>query len=369
MTRTGRRAGTRARGASAVQYMVIVALVLGAIAGAVRVYGASIESGSGKLATHVKTQGGGGAMPAHDLTSALNGLGEGSPTDPVPSSNPDDPVEADPAALLDRVPTLGDDEEPPPAEQEEPPVDYDAPRRALIRGVPFVRGEGHRTPVHPADVSQGAIANCYFIAPLASIAHRVPGLLQSGIIRNPRGNGYLVRLFVDGRARWVPVDSRFPVNDDGQPIYAQPGQSSPRGQELWVMLYERAFASVGGGYNGIGHGGNAAAALEMLTGQPSTSHDPARMSFRTFAAYVNHGYAVVAGTPEKSDHELFKNDTLATWHAYWVESVDVRRGTVTLRNPWGWQEAPITLTWAEFRQVFGSVMTNPITPRAPARQR
>lgn len=40
-----------------------------------------------------------------------------------------------------------------------------------------------------------------------------------------------------------------------------------------------------------------------------------------------------------------------------VESVDRDKQTVTVRNPWGWGEKPVTLSWDDFKQGFGTVYT------------
>jgi hypothetical protein len=255
---------------------------------------------------------------------------------------------------------------------------YDNVKYGKIAGFPFVKGKGHATAVHPADVSQGQIADCYFMAALAAVAAGNPATLR----RNLRGlpgnydkealkkgakvtDKFAVKLFKGGKWVTYQLDDRFPVNKRGKPLYARPGQTAGKYglPELWPMLYERAYAKANGNYTAIGNGGEVADAMRMLTGQPSTTHTPSKMTIQKLDAFVRAKYAVAAGTPEKSDGALFKDDTLATWHTYWVESVDVKRKTVTLRNPWGYSRGPIEVKWSDFKKSFDAVTTNPIYAR------
>ena len=130
------------------------------------------------------------------------------------------------------------------------------------------------------------------------------------------------------------------------------------------MLIERAYARVNGGFNAIGHGGDPGEALTSLTGLPSEYAEPKAQTIEQLSRRLLGGQVVIVGTPEKSDLELFKNDTLATQHAYWVERVDLVAGTVTVRNPWGWDLAPITLSFEDYQKHFEVAISNPVT-RAP----
>jgi hypothetical protein len=257
---------------------------------------------------------------------------------------------------------------------------YDDVKFAKVAGIPFIHGTGHAHAVHPADVAQGRIGDCYFVASMAAIAATQPQVLRRNLRVKP-GNfhpewlkkgikitdKFEVDLYDASKGKWVTykLDDRFPVNKDGKPLYVRTGQVAKKFNlpELWPALYERAFAEQHGGYEAIGHGGTRGAALRALTGQPSTSHTPTKMSIETLDRYVRAKYAVTAGTYSSSSHKLFKDDTLVTQHAYWVESVDVKNQTVSVRNPWGYNRGAIEIKWADFKKVFYDVTTNPVVAR------
>ena len=130
------------------------------------------------------------------------------------------------------------------------------------------------------------------------------------------------------------------------------------------MLYEKAWAQYkgGGDYAKI-VGGHSSDVFEAMTGTSSNWHRTTGlwdMSFSTLADHLDAG-PVVAATPSKGDSkkiQLFKDSVLYADHAYWVESVDRDKETVTVRNPWGWNEKPITLDWADFKKGFPIIYVN-----------
>jgi hypothetical protein len=145
-------------------------------------------------------------------------------------------------------------------------------------GVAFVRGAGEdASGVNAYDVVQGAIGDCFFLSPLMSVARLNPGRIAR-MIRGPVGqtavgaNIYEVTLYVPEDGDWEPrtfrLDDRFPSDASGRPVYAQYGDMSGQGPELWVMLMEKAWAAARGSYENI-HFGSAADGLRALTGEDS----------------------------------------------------------------------------------------------------
>jgi len=78
----------------------------------------------------------------------------------------------------------------------------------------------------------------------------------------------------------------------------------------------------------------------------------------------NNQQAIIFGTPDPSDPSVnqpaFINKQLQPKHAYYVSHIDQQRNWVTLRNPWSWDESPVTVDYADLEQVFNVVITNPI---------
>ena len=68
-------------------------------------------------------------------------------------------------------------------------------------------------------------------------------------------------LFKDGQARQIVVDDNFPYADNG------PKFSKSHGNELWVLLLEKAYAKMYGSYEKI-EAGATGKAIRDLTGSP-----------------------------------------------------------------------------------------------------
>ena len=76
---------------------------------------------------------------------------------------------------------------------------------------------------------------------------------------------YLVRLCIQSQWREVVVDDWFPCQGEPpKPLFMH----NKHGEELWMMLIEKAWAKVYGSYAMIS-GGDATWALRNLTGAPS----------------------------------------------------------------------------------------------------
>lgn len=101
---------------------------------------------------------------------------------------------------------------------------------------------------------------------LASLAER-PALIERLIMTkdyNDRGL-YRIRLCKNGEWHEVVVDDYFPCYPNGGPIFSKCGAN-----EMWVLLLEKAYAKLHGGYKNL-TGGAPFEALADLTGCPTTS--------------------------------------------------------------------------------------------------
>jgi len=74
-------------------------------------------------------------------------------------------------------------------------------------------------------------------------------------------------LYINGEKKTVVVDDYFPYNDDKNVwAFSRPSQ----GNEIWVLILEKAWAKVYGSYSRI-EIGDCGEALTPLTGCPSQS--------------------------------------------------------------------------------------------------
>jgi hypothetical protein len=166
--------------------------------------------------------------------------------------------------------------------------------------------------VHPSDVYQGYIKNCWLCASLAALAlqpDRVINLFTSRC--NPALGFYEVRFNSCGRWKSVSVDDSFPlVSRRGLGATLICSRPAPRcavatqttsqchadvslwsHREGWVMLLEKAFAKAHGGYSSL-QNGYGSEALQGLTGFPaecfpfSIPHVRARVESGEFSQFV-----------------------------------------------------------------------------------
>lgn len=129
--------------------------------------------------------------------------------------------------------------------------------------------------INPNDICQGALGDCWLLAAMSCMAEHYGAIEQLFLTRerNPRGK-YQVRLF-DGTLdppRWVnlTIDDHVPCDkaaheqhDKFKPLFTQ-----PKGDELWVLLLEKAFAKLCGSYASL-EGGSTIWALRAMTGDPA----------------------------------------------------------------------------------------------------
>lgn len=147
----------------------------------------------------------------------------------------------------------------------------------VVSGQLFTQGAGDEHDVDMNDVRQGLIGDCYFVAVLAAIARVRPDLIRDMVRDNGDGTytvTFQIRqgfsgLFGAYSDKTVTVDGTF-WQSDGSPIYAGPGDSGPDGAELWVMVIEKAWAELHGGYGEITGGNVDGNARTALTGTPPT---------------------------------------------------------------------------------------------------
>jgi len=99
---------------------------------------------------------------------------------------------------------------------------------------------------------------------LASLAE-MPYLVERLFITQKYNDEGLYRVKLCKNGVWVEVtiDDYFPCTEDGGPIF-----SSANGNELWVLLLEKAYAKVHGNYYTL-RGGWANQGMMDLTGSPT----------------------------------------------------------------------------------------------------
>lgn len=116
--------------------------------------------------------------------------------------------------------------------------------------------------IDPNDILQGGLGDCYFLAAIASIANKSQRLERIFLTKQYNTEGiYVVALCVNGIWEDVVMDDRFPCRRLSKDIAFNGSKSD----ELWVMLLEKAWAKLHGGYLNIA-AGLTREALRDLTG-------------------------------------------------------------------------------------------------------
>ena len=194
--------------------------------------------------------------------------------------------------------------------------------------------------IEPNDIKQGGVGDCYFVSALAAISE-FPNLIYQ-IFRtkeiNPKGF-YEIILFIDGEWQIVFVDDYFPVTK-GTNLLSFAGSV---GNELWVLLLEKAWAKVNGGYSNI-HGGSSKDVFLVYTGFAS-------LFLPHYGLPIDELWNVIKMADdsnkimcaESRGHNL-GNEGIVAHHVYSLISAKskVQDGQelrlLKLRNPWGFLE-------------------------------
>jgi calpain-15 len=195
--------------------------------------------------------------------------------------------------------------------------------------------------IDPNDISQGALGDCYLLCCLATLAER-PKLVERLIITEQfnQVGCYAIWLCDAGTWRSVIVDDYFPCN----PKTGLPAFTKSNGPELWVLLLEKAYAKLFGGYDVI-EGGLPQYALKDLTGAPyesKESSDPDVM-WDFIKKSDEKNYLLTCYSKSTEIREQKNPLGIVSGHAYSIldakEILD-KNGSISdrivqIRNPWG----------------------------------
>lgn len=217
--------------------------------------------------------------------------------------------------------------------------------RDIFKDQPFYVFNG----INPQDIQQQAIADCYFLGALATLATQ-PGLVRRLFdIEEPNDYGvYAIWLNINGTWREFVIDDYFPVVGPGQLAFVKPTHDQ---REIWVMLLEKAYAKAYGGYYKLNLG-RAGEALRDLTGAPSYGYimsecrsDATRREKvwdKLVSAFQNNYLVCASSQHTGTGTENKLQNGLLTDHVYSIldlQEVFDNRGKaariIQLRNPWG----------------------------------
>jgi hypothetical protein len=204
--------------------------------------------------------------------------------------------------------------------------------------------------IHIDDVMQGFIGNCYFLSSLAAMTELPQLIIQLfKTLTIPENGCYEIAVRLHGQWKIVIVDDYFPCHiKTRKPLFAK-----PRDCEIWVMILEKVWAKVNGGYmNTIA--GSSSDVLNSFTSFPmSTLHHQKfvksqnEKSLDILWDLINNseleGYIMTCDSKEITDDESASTGiipghafTISTTREGFINNTRVR--LLNIRNPWGYKE-------------------------------
>lgn len=203
--------------------------------------------------------------------------------------------------------------------------------------------------IDPNDINQGALGNCWFLAAIAALAEN-PALIKHLFITKEYNEKGLYQLRICKGGEWVKVtvDDYIPCYYSGGPMFCRAS-----GDELWVLLLEKAYAKVHGNYVQL-RAGFVSHGMSDLTGAPCREYKfpKERQVYESIKDYANdlwgkltsadgRGWIMCAGTPgvDKFTEGGGPNEDhgIVPGHAYSVIACKEHKGVrlMNVRNPWG----------------------------------
>ena len=192
------------------------------------------------------------------------------------------------------------------------------------------------------DIIQGGLGDCYFLSAVAALCSN-PQFIEKLFFFKEKSDEHCYGCYFRVNGIWKLV-----LVDDYIPCYGTWGKnfafSSTNGNELWVILLEKAWAKLNGNYARV-IGGDPHEIFEVFTNAycekikfKNTSKD------KLWAAFENaqkKGFLMTAGTSGDTFTLCMEEVGLVPGHAYTVLGVkevdtsDGKQKLVNLRNPWG----------------------------------
>lgn len=203
--------------------------------------------------------------------------------------------------------------------------------------------------IDPNDIKQGYLPDCWFLSALSCLAER-PALVKRLFITkeyNPEGI-YRLKLCKNGEWHEVTVDDYIPCYFNGGPMF-----SRANGEELWVILLEKAYAKLHCCYYSLRYGFTHHGMID-LTGCPTWNiqfpeHKPEYELIEAEAEDIwdklfdadEAGFLISGETPgfdaATEGGGLDAPSGLVPGHAYSIIKVHEGLGEklLNIRNPWG----------------------------------
>ena len=199
--------------------------------------------------------------------------------------------------------------------------------------------------IEKEDIIQGSLGNCYFLSAIASLC-RYPNLIEKLFFFKEKSDEHCYGCYFRINGIWKLV-----LLDDFIPCYSSIYEknfafSHTNGNELWVILLEKAWAKLNGNYARI-IGGDPHEIFEVLTNAYCEKflfkNEGEEKIWIKYKNAQENGFLMTAGT-SCDEESPFDEMGLVPGHAYTIIKVmeikinDEKLKLINLRNPWGHKE-------------------------------
>lgn len=183
-----------------------------------------------------------------------------------------------------------------------------------------------------ADVNQGGLGDCYFLADLAALANQSPNRLRNMAVDLGDGT-YAVQFVRSGVTSYVRVDGDLSAGYFNGLAYAHPGASG----DIWAPIMEKAYAFFRTGantYNSLNAGWMGSVFSDLgLANTTLYLKSSVSSLVSLFQTALNAGKTVTVAT----NSAIIGGSSLIGNHAYSLIGASITQGVATflIRNPWG----------------------------------
>ena len=219
-------------------------------------------------------------------------------------------------------------------------------------------GLGGTLQLNDLAVAQGGTGDCGAISGIISVAASQASTIERNIAYMGKDSNnvdvYQVQLFTDNSWKGITLDADIPTNQ---------AQTRSGNSQIWGQLYEKALASVKGGYNNL-NGINTTEVITLITGKPAQQlvggGDAAVAAIKSARAVT--GVGVHEGWYDPDTGESLGNAwrSGAVWlydqHYYAVGGfTDAAQDHVFVINPWNQgpgDHGQMTMSVEAFKKAF-----------------
>lgn len=186
--------------------------------------------------------------------------------------------------------------------------------------------------IEPNDICQGILGVGHFLATISATAEFPSRIIKCFITRKPNRHGvYSIRFFIQGEETEIIIDDSIPCfKDTNEPLFAR-----PNGNEIWVLMMEKAMCKIYGSYT-MAEQGKPWKAMELLLGAPAGSIIISETKDKLWEILLDadqRNFMMTATTNGTVDQDC----GLAKYQAYTIISAYDIEGNqlLKLRNPFG----------------------------------